>query len=72
MRFMQTVRNYLAKQNELADASGVEVEENGLSSQPIARVMACLDGWLMREGGCQASCCMLCLFLGVLIYSPRS
>lgn len=50
MRFMQTIRNYLAKQNELADASVEEIKENRLPSQPIALVMACFDGRLLREG----------------------
>lgn len=44
-------QNCSAKQNEAANASAAEVEEKAMSSKSRALVTACLDGWLVREGG---------------------
>ena len=59
LALMQTVRAFVARQTDPGDASLQEIEDRKLSSQSLAQLMVCLDGWLLRKGGASASCCML-------------
>ena len=59
MHIMQAIRSAVVRAVEPNDASAEELSGPQLTSQSIAMMLACLDGWLLKKGGSTASCGML-------------